>query len=70
MILWEYGRSNWPGNLTTTYTYQTSGTAALHSLLSVGYPDGTHSHFVYDPYGRVNDTYADNGAEHAHPGDR
>jgi RHS repeat-associated protein len=54
-----------PGNRVSTYTYQTTGGApVLHSLLSVGYPDGRHSCFGYDPYGRVSDTYVDGGEEH------
>ena len=53
-----------PGSRVTTYTYQTTGGApALHSLLSVCYPDGKHTCFGYDPYGRVSETSADGGAE-------
>jgi RHS repeat-associated protein len=53
-----------PGLRVTTYTYQTTGGApALHSLLSVCYPDGKHTYFGYDAYGRVSETSADGGAE-------
>jgi len=54
-----------PGGRVSTYTYQTTGGASsLHCLLSVCYPDGKHTYFGYDPYGRVSDAYADGGAKH------
>ena len=39
---------------TTSYTYDTDSLdASQHALLSITYPDGTHTYFDYDDQGRL-----------------
>jgi len=48
---------------TTSYTYNTSSNIETeNALLSIAYPDGTHSYFTYDAEGRFASASADGGA--------
>jgi YD repeat-containing protein len=49
---------------TTSYAYDgSSNPFTQNALLSVSYPDGTHTYFNYDPQGRLDGTERDGGAE-------
>jgi RHS repeat-associated protein len=49
---------------TTSYTYDTSSNIETeNALVSIAYPDGTHSNFTYDAEGRIASTSADGSAE-------
>jgi RHS repeat-associated protein len=54
-----------PGNLTTSYTYDTSSTAeTANALLSITNPDGSQQNFSYAPQtGRLNGTSENGGAD-------
>ena len=63
-----------PGNLTTTYSYDTgSNPETVNALLSITNPDGSQQNFAYDPsIGRLVGTSANGGAEaitYAYPGE-
>lgn len=56
-----------PGNRVTQYAY--AGGADVqreHTLTSVAFADGTHDFFDYDDFGRLRETYRDDGAERNH----
>jgi uncharacterized repeat protein (TIGR01451 family) len=49
---------------TTTYSYETGGTAAQDgSLTEIANPNGTHLYFTYDSQGRLIDQHRDGGAD-------
>jgi RHS repeat-associated protein len=53
-----------PGNLTTSYTYETgSDPETAGALLSVTHPDGSQQVFAYDAQGRLSETSASGGAD-------
>jgi RHS repeat-associated protein len=54
-----------PGNLTTTYTYDTgTNPETANALLSITYPDGSQRNFTYDPAtGRLTGTSENGGAD-------
>ena len=51
--------------LIVKYTYDaTAGSVTEHALMSVEYPDGTHTFFAYDAAGRLSSVYGDSNAVH------
>jgi YD repeat-containing protein len=62
-----------PGNLTTSYTYDTSTNPQTEgALLSVTYPDGSQANFTYDTQGRLSSISSNGGADPinlAYPGE-
>ena len=53
-----------PGNLTTSYTYDTgSNPETANALLSVTDPDGSQQNFSYDSLGRLSGTSMNGGAD-------
>jgi len=53
-----------PGNLATTYTYDTgTNPETANSLLSVVGPDGSQQNFTYDSQGRLSGTSQNGGAD-------
>jgi RHS repeat-associated protein/uncharacterized repeat protein (TIGR01451 family) len=52
-----------PGNLTTSYAYDTSTSSEIvGALLSVTYPDGSQANFAYDAQGRLSSISSNGGA--------
>ena len=53
-----------PGNRPTFYNYSADqGLATDHTLLEIGYADGSHKYFAYDSLGRISSNELDNGEE-------